>query len=205
MSWFVSNEAEFFALSLSVCRIKFFEWEVSNVDCTQAHCVISVFELLPWIWMAGHVEFSLDWFPHVRTFMEFDLDKLIVQLSGFNEAKSRSKETWFRRIIERFSRRVDQSVAFTKPSSLYFFWQQRDESRGNNLEPPPENKNNTSNAIWMLEFICCITYGVTERSFTYYPLTKSLGPRAVMLHSRISTVVHAEAVCAQKIHLIDYF
>lgn len=24
MSWFVSNEAEFFALSLSVCRIKFF-------------------------------------------------------------------------------------------------------------------------------------------------------------------------------------
>ena len=61
--------------------------------------------------------------PHVRTFMEFDLDKLIVQLSGFNEAKSRSKETWFRRIIERFSLRVDQSVAFTKPSSLYFFWQ----------------------------------------------------------------------------------
>ena len=55
--------------------------------------------------------------------MEFDLDKLIVQLSGFNEAKSRSKETWFRRIIERFSRRVDQSVAFTKPSSLYFFGQ----------------------------------------------------------------------------------
>lgn len=47
--------------------------------------------------------------------------------------------------------------------------------------------------------------GLQSGALQYYPLTKSLGPLAVMLHSRISTVVHAEAVCAQKIHLIDYF
>ena len=53
--------------------------------------------------------------PPRQKFYGIFFDKRIVQLSGFHEAKSRSKETWFSRIIERFSRRVDQSVAFTKP------------------------------------------------------------------------------------------
>ena len=58
--------------------------------------------------------------PRRRNFCKIFFDKLKWQPSGFRNAESRGKETWFRLRIERFSR-AGQSIGLTKPSSISFF------------------------------------------------------------------------------------